>query len=157
MPKIENPALHNWRIARRISLGAIVIAGTMATAAAVANRVADYPCHARAHHGNGHGSGHDEYSYSGIGVELTQDGTDFVVARVFPGTPADGKLQPGAILLTANGEQPANMQDWTHMIRGEKGSEVELEVVYPCSGHETVVIERDLVVLNERHFAHARR
>ena len=148
MPKIENPALHNWRIARRISLGAIVIAGTMATAAAVANRVADHPCHARAHH--------DEYSYSGIGVELTQDGTDFVVARVFPGTPADGKLQVGAILLSANGEQPANMQDWTRMIRGAKGTEVELEVVYPCASHETVVIERDLVVLDERHFSHRR-
>ncbi len=144
MPKIETTALHRWRTARRITLGAIVVAGTMATAAAVANRVADHPCHARAQV--------DEYSYSGIGVELTQDGPDFVVARVFPTTPADGKLQPGAVLLSVDGERPANMQEWTRAIRGQQGTQVELEVAYPCSGHDTVVLERDLVVLDSRHW-----
>ena len=144
MPKIDTSTLHRWRTARRITLGAIVVAGTMATAAAVANRVADHPCHAPAHA--------NEYSYSGIGVELTQDGKDIVVARVFEGTPADGKLQPGAILLSVDGERPTNMQHWTRMIRGEQGTEVELEVVYPCSGHDTVVLEREIVVLNERHW-----
>ncbi len=144
MPQIETTALHRWRIARRITLGAIVVAGTMATATAVTSRVAGHPCHARAHL--------DEYSYSGIGVELTQDGDDFVVARVFPGTPADGQLQPGAILLSVDGERPAHMQGWTRLIRGEKGTDVELEVIYPCSGHDTVVLERDLVVLTEHHW-----
>lgn len=146
MPKIDSTALHRWRTARRITLGAIVIAGTMATAAAVANRVADHPC------SSGHHSYAGSYSYSGIGVELTQDGDDFVVARVFPNTPADGKLQPGAILLSVDGERPETMQAWTAEIRGEQGTEVELEIAYPCSGHDTVVIERDIVRLNERHF-----
>lgn len=145
MPKIDSTALHHWRTARRITLGAIVVAGTMATAAAVANRVAEHPC------SSGHHSYVGTYSYSGIGVELTQDGDDFVVARVFPNTPADGKLHAGAVLLTVDGERPANMQQWTAKIRGERGTEVELEVAYPCSGHDTVVLERDIVRLSEKH------
>lgn len=144
MPKIDTTALHRWRTARRITLGAIVVAGTMATAAAVAKRVAEHPCHAHANL--------DGYSYSGIGVELTRDGEDFVVARVFPDTPADGKLRPGAILLSVDGERPSNMQGWTRRIRGEQGTDVELEVAYPCTGHETVTLERELVVLTERHW-----
>ena len=138
--KIDSPALTRWRIARRLTLGAIVVAGTMATASAVAHRLADSPCgaHARA-------DVQSYYSYSGIGVELTQDGEDFVVARVFPGTPADGKLFPGAVLLSVDGESPRHMQQWTSRIRGEQGSEVELEVAYPCSGHDTVTLKRDVV------------
>jgi C-terminal processing protease CtpA/Prc len=145
MPKIDSSALHRWRTARRITLGAIVVAGTMATAGAVANRVADHPCSSGHHHYSG------SYSYSGIGVELTQDGDDFVVVRVFPNSPAEGKLQPGAVLLSVDGERPDTMPQWTSMIRGEQGTEVELEVVYPCSGHDTVVLERDIVRLDQRH------
>lgn len=149
MPKIDTTALHRWRTARRITLGAIVVAGTMATAGAVANRVADHPC----------SSGHHRYaaqtySYSGIGVELTQDGDDFVVVRVFPNTPADGKIQPGAVLLSVDGDRPDDMSEWTSRIRGEQGSEVELEVAYPCSGHDTVVLERDIVRLDNRQLRH---
>ena len=138
--KIDSSALAHWRTARRITLGAIVIAGTMFTAAEVAQRVAEHPCgaHARA-------NVQSYYTYSGIGVELTQDGDDFVVARVFPGTPADGKLFAGAVLLSVDGESPRHIRQWTHMIRGEQGSSVELEVVYPCSGHDTVVLQRDVV------------
>jgi C-terminal processing protease CtpA/Prc len=146
MPQIDSTALHHWRTARRITLGAIVIAGTMATAAAVANRVADHPC------SSGHHSYPGTYSYSGIGVELTQDGEDFVVARVFPNTPADGKLHAGAVLLSVDGERPDTMQAWTTMIRGEQGTTIEIEVAYPCSGHDIVVLERDIVRLSERHF-----
>lgn len=143
MPKIDTSALNRWRSARRITLGAIAIAGTMATASAVASRVAEHPC--------GHSQAQlDYYSYSGIGVELTQDGKDFVVARVFPGTPADGKIHEGAVVLSVDGEHPRHMQQWTNLIRGEQGTEVELELVYPCSGHDTVVLERDVVRLTER-------
>ena len=139
--KIDTPALTRWRIARRITLATIAIAGTMATASAVAQRVADSPC-SRAHTKTNVQS---YYSYSGIGVELTQDGEDFVVVRVFPGSPADGKLFPGAVLLSVDGESPSHMQQWTSQIRGERGSDVELEVVYPCTGPDTVVLQRDVV------------
>lgn len=136
--KIDSSAIARWRTARRITLGAIVIAGTMSTAAAVTQRMAHHPCsQARVHH--------QEYSYSGIGVELTQDGRDFVVARVFPGSPSDGVLYPGAVLLSVDGEKPHSMQQWTRRIRGEQGSTVELEVMYPCSGKQTIEIERDIV------------
>jgi C-terminal processing protease CtpA/Prc len=141
MMKTDSSALARWRIARRICLGAIVVAGTMTTAAAVAQRVADHPCsmsHARA-------DVQSHYTYSGIGVELTQDGKDFVVARVFDGSPADGKLFPGAVLVSVNGESPEHMQQWTNMIRGEQGTPVELEVMYPCSGPDTVTLERAVV------------
>lgn len=136
--KIDSSALARWRTARRIALGAIVIAGTMSTAAAVAHRVADHPC-------NGAHARTNIETFSGIGVELTRDGDDFVVARVFPGTPADGKLFAGAVLLSVDGESPRHMRQWANMIRGEQGTSVELEVAYPCSGPDTVVIERDLI------------
>lgn len=139
--KIDSSALARWRTARRITLGAIVVAGTMSTAAAVAQRVAHHPCqaHARAQF-------QSHYTYSGIGVELAQDGDDFVVARVFPGTPADGKLFPGAVLMSVDGDSPRHMQQWTNRIRGEQGTTVEIEVVYPCSSrHKTVELERDVV------------
>lgn len=145
MPKIDTSALYRWRTARRVTLGAIAVAGTMATAGAVAKRVADHPCGQQQAHTQA-----DYYSYSGIGVELTQDGDQFVVARVFPGTPADGKLHPGAMLLSVDGQQPTHMQQWTNLIRGEQGTKVELEVAYPCSGHDSVVLERSVVRLTER-------
>ena len=145
MPKIDSTALYRWRTARRITLGAIVVAGTMATAAAVANRVADHPCSSGHHYYAG------TYSYSGIGVELTQNGDEFVVVRVFPNTPAAGKLLAGAVLLSVDGERPADMQQWTARIRGKQGTKVELEVAYPCSGHETVVLERGIVRLDSRY------
>ncbi len=139
MSKIDSSVLARWRTARRITLGAIVVAGTMATAAAVAHRVADSPCsraHARINKVD------HQYTYSGIGVELTREGDEYVVHRVFEGTPADGKLFPGAVLLSVDGERPDSIEGWTDMIRGEEGTEVELEVAYPCSGHETVELER---------------
>lgn len=138
--QIDSSALHRWRIARRVTLGAIVIAGTMATAAVVVTRVAlDHPC-TRGDYEQGF------YTYSGIGVELEQRGDEFVVRRVFPGSPADGKLFPNASLVSVNGESPRHMQAWTNEIRGERGTSVTLEVEYPCNGdRETVTLERDIV------------
>jgi C-terminal processing protease CtpA/Prc len=137
--KLDASVVHRWRIARRITLGAIVIAGTMATASVVVQRLAmDHPCHAGQH-------SQGEYTYSGIGVELQQDGDAFVVRRVFEGSPADGKLYPGAKLISVDGETPRHMRHWTNEIRGEQGTSVELEVEYPCSGRETVTLERDIV------------
>jgi C-terminal processing protease CtpA/Prc len=137
--QIDSTVLQRWRIARRVTLGAIVIAGTMATATVVVQRmVMDHPC-SRGQHGEGY------YTYSGIGVELEQEGDEFVVRRVFPGSPADGKLFPGAELVSVDGETPEHMQQWTNEIRGEQGTSVELEVEYPCSGRKTVTLERDIV------------
>jgi hypothetical protein len=129
--------LARWLTARRITLAAIVIAGTMATAATVANRIGNGPCHGRSHV--------DSDTYSGIGVSLTMDGEDFVVHHVFPGTPAEGKIHPGAVLLSVDGETPETMDGWAERIRGEAGTDIELEVAYPCSGRETVELERAVI------------
>lgn len=141
MPKIDSTVLARWRTARRITLGAVVVAGTMSTAAAVAHRMAEHPCQ-RAEIEE---RVFNEYTYTGIGVELTQEGKDYVVRRVFEGAPADGKLYPGAVLVSVDGESPSNMDAWTRAIRGEAGTPVELEVAYPCTGHETVSLNRDIV------------
>lgn len=130
--------LARWLTARRITLAAIVIAGTMATAATVAQRLGDGRC-------GGDRRAQGDYTYSGIGVSLTMDGDDFVVHHVFPNTPAEGKIHPGAVLLSVDGETPETMDGWAERIRGEAGTEVELEVAYPCSGRETVELERDIV------------
>lgn len=142
MPKTDSSALARWRTARRLTLGAIVIAGTMSTAAAIAHRVADHPCQ--------RATVESYYTYSGIGVELTQDGDHFVVNRVFPNSPAAGKIHQGAVLISVDGEAPADMSQWVKHIRGEQGSQVEIEVAYPCSGHETVVLERDIIKVRSR-------
>jgi|GEM_PF-1007558 len=144
MLKNDTSALSRWRTARRVTLGAIAIAGTMSTAAAVANRVAEHPCGAQAH-------AYAEYqSFSGVGVVITQDGDQVVVSHVLAGAPADGKLHPGAILLSVDGERPVHLNEWATMIRGEQGTTVEFEVAYPCSGRDTVVIERDIVHVTDR-------
>jgi len=144
MTKIDPSAISSWRIARRLTLGSIVVAGTMATAATVAGRVAEHPCHARAHT-----QVNSYYTYSGVGLELMQDGDSFVVSRVFPGTPADGQIYKGAILLEVDGQHPDDMRDFTRMIRGEPGTTVDLEVAYPCKGHETITLERAIVHIPE--------
>lgn len=134
--------LARWRTARRITLAAIAIAGTMATASAVAHRIGNAgPCHGKRQM--------VDQTYSGIGVSMTMDGEDFVVRHVFPGTPAAGKIHPGAILLSVDGERPETLEDWADKIVGEAGTEVELELTYPCSGPETVELER--AIIHVRH------
>lgn len=131
--------LARWLTARRITLAAIVIAGTMATAATVAQRIGHGPgCHRVGNH-----------TYSGIGVLLTADGDDVVVRHVFPGTPAAGKIHPGGVVLSVDGERPETMDDWALAIKGEPGTDVELEIAYPCSKTETVELER--AVINARY------
>ncbi len=139
----NDTVLARWRTARRITLASIVIAGTMATAAAVTSRLGQMgPCHGKRHHSRA------DLTYSGIGVSLTSDGHDFVIDHVFPGSPADGKLHPGAVLISVDGETPDTMHGWSELIRGEAGSDVEIEVAYPCSGRETVELERAIIHVN---------
>jgi C-terminal processing protease CtpA/Prc len=80
-------------------------------------------------------------------VELEQRGDEFIVRRVFPHTPADGVIFPNAQLIAADGESPQTMSGWTSLIRGEVGTDVEIEVAYGCGGRQTVTIERALIHL----------
>lgn len=134
-------SISRWRTARRMTLAAIVLAGGMATVCAATYRLAAVNgCHARQVTQTG-------YTYPGIGVELEQRGDEFIVRRVFPNTPADGKLFPNARLISADGEAPETMAGWTSIIRGEPGTEVELEVSYGCGGAQDVTLERDVIHL----------
>jgi C-terminal processing protease CtpA/Prc len=129
--------LTRWRTARRAVLGAIVLAGAVATSTAVVRQVALSEC-----------SSHRvdrAYTYGGIGIVIERSDEGVVVKRVMPGTPADGRLHAGARLVSVDGEMPADIETWASAIRGAPGTTVELEVEYPCGGSKTLAIGRDVI------------
>lgn len=130
--------LARWRTARRAVLGAIVLAGSVVTSAAVMYRMGSTDC--GAHHRVDRA-----YTYSGIGVVIERHQGDVVVRRVLRGSPATGKLHPGARLVSVDGESPPTLEAWAGAIRGAPGTTVDVEVQYPCGGTKTVSITRDIV------------
>jgi hypothetical protein len=134
-------SIARWRTARRMTLASIVLAGGMATVLAASWRLAELQgCPGQYARQTG-------YTYPGIGVELEQRGDEFIVRRVFPHTPADGVIFPNARLISAEGEAPETMSGWTSLIRGEVGTEVEIDVAYGCGSTQTVTLERALIHL----------
>ena len=130
--------LARWRTARRAVLGAIVLAGSVVTSAAVMYRMGSSDCGAQHRVDRA-------YTYSGIGVVIERHEGDIVVRRVLRGSPATGKLHPGARLVSVDGENPPTLEDWAEAIRGAPGTTVDVEVAYPCGGHKVVSITRDVV------------
>lgn len=130
--------LSRWRTARQVVLGSIVLAGSVATSAAVMYRMAAHDC--SAYH-----QVDRAYTYSGVGVVIERERGQVVVRRVLPGAPAEDMLFPGARLVSVDGEAPATLEGWAEAIRGTPGSEVDLEVAYPCGGHKHVAITRDVI------------
>lgn len=130
--------LSRWRTARRVVLGSIVLAGSVATSAAVMYRMAAHDC--SAYH-----QVDRAYTYSGVGVVIERERGQVVVRRVLPGAPAEDKLFPGARLVSVDGETPATLEGWAEAIRGTPGSDVDLEVASPCGGHKHVAITRDVI------------
>lgn len=137
MRETMTTSLARWRTARRSVLGAIVLAGAVATSAAVFETMRVPAC---PHH-----KVDRAYTYSGVGVVIEREGADVVVKRVLPGAPADGLLFEGARLVRVDGMTPPTLEDWASAIRGAPGSIVELEVAYACGGHKTLAIERGIV------------
>lgn len=137
-PRDSNTSLQRWRFARRMTLGSIVLAGSVATSAAVMYRMATTPCGSQ-------NVVNRTYTYSGIGIVIEADQGQVVVRRVVPGSPAEGKLVPGARLVSLDGEYPNSTEAWAAAIRGEPGTSFELEVAYPCQGHKRVFLVRDVV------------
>ncbi len=135
-------SLARWRTARGIVLGAIVLAGSMATSAAIMFRLADTDCSAAQQ------ARHVErgYTYSGVGAVIQQRGADSVVIRhVLPNGPANGVIREGATLISVDGQHPQSLEAWAMALRGPEGTSVKVEVAYPCTGHETVTLERKLI------------
>jgi C-terminal processing protease CtpA/Prc len=131
--------LARWRTARRAVLGAIVLAGSVVTSAAVMYRMGSSDCGAQ------HRVVDKAYTYSGIGVVIERHKGDVVVRRVLRGSPATGKLHPGARLVEVDGESPPTVEAWAEAIRGEPGTTVELKVEYPCGGEREVEITREVI------------
>jgi C-terminal processing protease CtpA/Prc len=137
-PEPTRTPLARWRTARRVVLGSIVLAGSVATSATVLVRMAAHDC--AAYH-----QADRSFTYSGIGVVIEREDRNVVVRRVLPGTPAEDQLYRGARLISVDGATPRTLEGWASAIRGAPGSDVELEVEYPCGGPTTVTITRDVI------------
>ncbi|MBK8262352.1 MAG: hypothetical protein IPK80_13580 [Nannocystis sp.] len=131
-------SLSRWRTARSVVLGSIVLAGTMATSAALLYRVAGSRC------GQEQAVEHS-YTYSGIGAVIQQRGEHVIVRQLIPGGPAHGLIREGAVLIAVDGAAPITVEGWADALRGPAGTQVDVEVAYPCGGHETVVLERQMI------------
>jgi C-terminal processing protease CtpA/Prc len=131
--------LARWRTARRAILGAIVLAGSVVTSAAVMYRVGSRDC-STVHHRVDRA-----YTYSGIGVVIERHKGDVVVRRVLTGSPATDKLKPGQRLVSVDGQDPPSLESWAAAIRGAPGTTVDVTVAFPCGGQKVVTITRDVV------------
>lgn len=132
-------SIARWKTARRVALGAVILAGSVVTSAAVMYRMAVTDCGAQ------HQVNNRAYTYSGVGVVIEREDNQVVVSRIIPGSPAENKLFPGARLLSVDGEQPPTLEAWASAIRGAPGSDVNMEIAYPCGGHKVVNMEREVI------------
>lgn len=137
-------SIMRWRNARSIVLGSIILAGAMTTSATLVHRLAKMEGCPSAIPGEIH---HVErgYTYSGIGAIIQYEGSHVVVRHVFPSSPAEASLAPGMQLISVDGTQPSTLEEWGMALRGPIGTEVEIEVEYPCGGRKIVVLERSRI------------
>ena len=96
----------------------------------------------------------------GIGAQLTQKNDYVEVSRIIPGSPSwkEGELEVGDdILKVAQGdEEPVDivdmrLDDAVQLIRGKKGTTVNLTVKKPDGLVKVISIVRDVVVLEETY------
>ena len=142
-PESIHESLNSLRCAKRIALGTILLLGSFALTRELSTQLASQSSYYR----NFSAAPRQAYTYSGIGVEIDYDpdSKQMVVTKVFPNTPADQKLFPGAILISVDGERPTCTRMWGSKIRGREGSKVDIEVAYPHSGHQAFTFERKLI------------
>ena len=133
-------SISRWRTARRVILGSIVLAGAMATSAAVMYRFGGTNCRATQHR-----VVDNVYKYSGIGAVIQGRGDAVIVRSVIPGAPADGVIREGARLISVDGTYPNSVEEWATALRGPEGTSVTIEVAYRCSGHKYVTLERQMI------------
>lgn len=131
-------SVSRWRTARKIILGSIILAGSMATSAALLQRYGGADCKA-------HRVAERGYTYSGIGAVIQQRGDSVIVRSVLPGAPADGVLKEGMHLISVDGVYPVSVEDWAATLRGPAGTSVTIEVAHRCGGHKFVTLERKLI------------
>lgn len=134
-------SIRRWRAARRIILGSIVLAGAMATSAALMYRYGGATCTKTAQHRVTERG----YTYSGIGAVIQARGDSVVVRSTLPGAPADGVLRDGVRLISVDGTYPESIEGWANALRGPEGTRVTIEFGSKCSGHQFVTLERKLI------------
>ena len=132
-------SIGRWRSARRVILGSIVLAGAMATSAAVMYRFGGTDCR------SAHRAVDTSYSYSGIGAVIQGRGDHVIVRGVLPGAPADGAIREGARLISVDGTYPDSVEGWASALKGPEGTHVTVEVAYRCGGHTFVTLERQMI------------
>ena len=134
-------SLGRWRTARRVILGSIVLAGAMATSAAVMYRFGGNECRS-AHRAI---AVDNSYSYSGIGAVIQGRDDHVIVRSVLPGAPADGEIREGARLISVDGTYPDSVEGWASALKGPEGTSVNIEIAYRCGGHKFVTLERKMI------------
>lgn len=134
----DSVSLHRWKTARRVVLGAILLAGSMATTAAAVQRMAMRQAATQR-------VVLTEEVYSGIGVTITARHGQVYVTDVNAQGPAMDRIYPGARLISVDGESPRSILEWKARLRGEAGTSVQVEVAYRCGGEQTIDIERELI------------
>jgi hypothetical protein len=91
-------------------------------------------------------------SLAGIGANLVKTNDQLVISVVYHGSPAEkAGLKIGQVITAINGipVSPMALRDAVKLIRGPKGSKVELTVTEPSSGKTlSVTIVRDIVTLS---------
>jgi len=132
-------SISRWRTARSVVLGSIILAGSMATSAALMYRMAGPTCSQQQREIE------RGYTYSGIGAVIQQHGDRVMVRQVITEGPAAGLLRQGAFLVAVDGENPRTVEGFANALRGPAGSTVAVEVSYGCNAHETVIIERSMI------------
>jgi carboxyl-terminal processing protease len=99
-------------------------------------------------------------SLEGIGAVLREDEHYISVVEVVPGGPSwrQGRLEAGDLILSVaqEGKQPVDTNDMrldevVRMVRGPKGSIVTLAVKKSTGQVETIVITRDVVVIEDSY------
>jgi C-terminal processing protease CtpA/Prc len=135
-------SIARWRATRQAVLGAILLAGSLATSAALVGKMARPDASTSRVR-------EPTKSYGGVGIEITflRDGVR--ILRVFEGSPADGKLVPGMYLVAVDDMRPDSLEGWATAIRGEPGSSVTLEVARRCHGHQKITLVRDVIHVRE--------
>ena len=89
-------------------------------------------------------------AFEGIGATVQEIDGQIVISRPFSGSPAEqAGIRPGDIILEVNGESTEgwSIQFAVQVIRGPKGTDVELLVRHSDGSEELIVITRDRIVV----------
>lgn len=89
-------------------------------------------------------------SFEGIGATVQQEGEAIVITGTFRGSPAEAAgIRAGDVILFVDGESTAgwSLQFAVSVIRGERGTPVELVVRHRNDEEETITVIRDRIII----------